>query len=265
MTIPPSRVKWGLLISTALVVGLPFLPFSCSKVERDWVESLEEGLDQAARQGRLVLAEFRAEKCTWCDSLEQRILLSDEFSEGAMRLVLVRVSVESDTQAVKDYGVKVWPTFVLLTESGEEIDRLVGRRDLGELAGTVKKYLRGEGTLAMLLEQEAEASGDPVLEFLIAEKLWERGRFEEARRRYERVRRLDRKDLWGLRESASVRLIQIEAIDGRAAEEREEIGKFLKRYPTSKYRGIVSSFSRSGGSEGPNADGSTGEKDGIGR
>ncbi len=102
-------------------------------------------------------------------------------------LVFVKVNGDGDsttrfsfTDFAKSYGIRGYPTLILLKPDGEEIDRVFGTLDTTEFVTTFSDYIKGKNTLQDLLTRvEAEPSAEMF--FKIGGKLSDRRRDEEAK------------------------------------------------------------------------------------
>lgn len=109
-----------------------------------WGTDLPAALTQAHSENKKVLLDFTgSDWCPWCIKFDHEVLSTDKFAAYAKdKLVLVlldfpRTKPESATlkQAnealAKQFGVKGYPTYVLLNNSGEELGRQVGYAEGG--------------------------------------------------------------------------------------------------------------------------------------
>jgi outer membrane protein assembly factor BamD (BamD/ComL family) len=101
-------------------------------------------------------------------------------------VLLVKVNAEEDSALAKAYSVVGYPTNVLVTPEGDEIDRIAGYRETDEFLQTIRDYERGIGTLDDLLAR-AETAADRGLYFDIGNKYKFRGKPDEAENWFRRV------------------------------------------------------------------------------
>lgn len=101
-------------------------------------------------------------------------------------MVLAKVNGDLDTMIAREYKVSGYPTSVMLTADGKEVDRIVGYAPPAEFLQIVKDYRQGIGTLDDLLAK-AQDSVDRTLYFNIADKYKYRGGTDEARLWYQKV------------------------------------------------------------------------------
>jgi tetratricopeptide (TPR) repeat protein len=73
----------------------------------------------------------------------------------------VNAGKEGGREVAAKYGVRAFPTLVIVDERGGEIDRIIGYRTPETFIPEIQRILRGEGTLPALRRQ-AEASPDDL-------------------------------------------------------------------------------------------------------
>lgn len=126
-----SAGQWGLCLQppapvagTATAAGLPF-----------WHDRLADGLAQAAREGKPVFVDFRADWCTICLELEKNVFPHPAVAGTLARYVLVKIDVtdpdEATTEVLRQFGVVGLPTLTVLGPDGRERP---GLRVTGDIA-----------------------------------------------------------------------------------------------------------------------------------
>jgi len=100
------------------------------------------------------------------------------------------INAEVDTITANRYGVKSYPTTLILNRQGQEIDRLVGYFPPEEFVAGVTNALAGIGTLDDLLRKsEAEPVVDNIYE--VGQKYRWRGEYDQAASFFNRVMAMD--------------------------------------------------------------------------
>jgi protein disulfide-isomerase len=112
-----------------------------------WSEDFEKASAQAKTDKKLLLMDFTgSDWCGWCIKFDKEVLATSEFEEYAKKnLVLfeadfpnkVKQSDELKTQNKKlqdQYGVKGFPTFVVLDGEGKKVGEFVGYQAGGPAA-----------------------------------------------------------------------------------------------------------------------------------
>ncbi len=92
-------------------------------------------------------------------------------------MILVKINADEDTVVSNHYHAKAFPTSLLITKNGDEVDRLVGFDTTEAYLQTFVDYTNGIGTLADLLGQ-AEDTDDRTLLMKVADKYKYRGNTE---------------------------------------------------------------------------------------
>ncbi|MCM2272578.1 MAG: tetratricopeptide repeat protein [candidate division Zixibacteria bacterium] len=94
-------------------------------------------------------------------------------------MILAKVNGDLDTAAARKYAVSGFPTAVMLSPDGKEVDRIVGYAPPDEYLKTLVDYRNGIGTLDDLLNK-AKDSTDRTLYYSIADKYKYRGGSDQA-------------------------------------------------------------------------------------
>jgi protein disulfide-isomerase len=102
-----------------------------------WTEDYEKGLEQAKKENKIALVDFTgSDWCSWCMKLDQEVFSKAKFKEYARaNLVLVEVDFpqlkqlpqseqEKHDALAKEYGIKGFPSVVLLNAKGKKIGQL---------------------------------------------------------------------------------------------------------------------------------------------
>lgn len=113
------------------------------------------------------------------------------------QLVFAKVNGWEDTVLARQYGIAGYPTTILLTSTGEEIDRLWGYFPPDSFHQTVTNYLAGVGTTSSLEKQLAKEPENIGLLMQVAEKYSSRSQFEKSVELYKRVIAQDRENKSG--------------------------------------------------------------------
>lgn len=144
----------------ALVVGLLLGGVAASEAGGNWLTDFEEAKKQAKEQGVPILADFTgSDWCGWCIKLKKEVFSQEAFQAYAKdNLVLLeldfprRKEIPAETRKqnealMKEFGIRGFPTILLLDAEGKELDRTGYRR------GGAEKYV---AHLKELLEAEQE-------------------------------------------------------------------------------------------------------------
>lgn len=132
----PGRLL-GLAAAACLaVVGLAALTAQADEHELRWETNIDEAKKRAADEGKPILVDFTgSDWCGWCIRLKDEVFSKDEFKAYAgENLVLLEIDFPRRTelprqQAVHNqelmqkYGVRGFPTILLIDEEGEVLGR----------------------------------------------------------------------------------------------------------------------------------------------
>ena len=123
----------------ALLFTLAFITSPLLAAEDAWITDVPKALEQAKSEKKMVLLDFTgSDWCPPCKALHKNVLTSEEFSKFAKdNLVLVdldfpKAKPQSDElkaankELSKKYGIKGFPTIIVLDADGKELFRKVG-------------------------------------------------------------------------------------------------------------------------------------------
>ena len=139
-----------------------------------WTDDFDAAKEKAKAEGKLILADFSgSDWCGWCMKLDKEVFSKKEFVEAAQRdFVLVMIDSPSDKmklsrkakkqnpKLVEKYGIKGFPTVLVLDAEGNRLHK-TGYREGGpgpyleKLAEVKKAVDSGEDLAAQELDAEA--------------------------------------------------------------------------------------------------------------
>jgi thioredoxin-related protein len=125
------------ILTLLLTLAFSSLPLLAS--DDTWLTSLPKAMEQAKTEKKMVLLDFTgSDWCPPCKNLHKTVLTSEEFSKFAKdNLVLVELDFpkskpQSDElkaankELSKKYGIRGYPTIIVLDAEGKELFRKVG-------------------------------------------------------------------------------------------------------------------------------------------
>lgn len=117
----------------ALVAVLFLLSFSaCSNAN-----SIDDGLNKAQAEGKVVMLELGSVGCIPCEQMKPVMQkLRDTFQE---KLEVIFVDVREDQKTGRQFGVHMIPTQVFLDKNGKEFHRHIGFYSYDEIGPVLKK------------------------------------------------------------------------------------------------------------------------------
>jgi tetratricopeptide (TPR) repeat protein len=143
-------------------------------------EDFAELMAAAEESDRPLLIKYYTDWCRWCQVLADSTLPDPYVQKFLRNFELGKINAEIDTISAARYGVRSYPTTLLLKADGIEIDRIIGYHPPEDYVGAIVNSLAGIGTLDDLLQRLAGRSGDLELKFKVAEKYMYRGDYNRA-------------------------------------------------------------------------------------
>lgn len=119
---------------------------SHAKSEIAWEKDWDAAFMRARSQGRPVMANFYADWCVWCKTLET-ITFRDQKVAAllAERVVPLNIDIDGDAgDVVSELHVEAPPTIVFLDPDGNELGRIPGYLPPTQFITVVEKILAGE-------------------------------------------------------------------------------------------------------------------------
>jgi len=100
---------------------------SSGRLPQESIESFQAGARRAAAERLPLLLVFRAGWCRWSSGLVEAVEADSQLVAGAGRFVCATVDADHDAEVCRSFGVSVFPTVIVLDESGREKFRATGR------------------------------------------------------------------------------------------------------------------------------------------
>ena len=107
----------------------------------EYVSGYEAGRKRAAAERKPLLIVFRASWCRFSGELTQRTLADERVVGLARRSICVMVDADRDADVCRQFGVKAFPTLLILPPDGGEPVRKTGRPSAASLAAALEKAL----------------------------------------------------------------------------------------------------------------------------
>ncbi len=134
-----------------------------------FVRDFDQAKELAADADKPIIIDFYTDWCGWCKKFDKEQMTTTQAMDYFTNdVVMVKINAEVDTVLAKEYGVIGYPTFVLTSSSGDEIDR-TSYLPIDEFIKTMSDYQKGIGTLQAVLD-DANKSEDRALYFELADK-----------------------------------------------------------------------------------------------
>lgn len=132
------RVKYRFLFGAILAGSLASQALAQQGVP--WQPTLDSAKRLAGQTNRLVLVHFWAEWCKPCAQMERDVFSrADVAGTIQSNFVPVKVNVDHFPATVREYGVSIVPTDVVITADGQLVDKLIGMPDAAQYAGRLSQ------------------------------------------------------------------------------------------------------------------------------
>ncbi len=193
-------------------------------------------LEQARTERKAVMIDFITDWCRWCDTLDARTY-SDASVAAYVNEHFVPIKIDAEkgegVGIAKKYGVNAYPTIVVVTSDGEEVDRILGYVEASRFLATLQDYLRGENTISVLLTRVKEHPEDTAVRYALAKKYSDRNEMAAAGAQYQKLLELDPHNTLGHAEEGRFVIAQSAV---RAQKDPGPMAAFLESFPRSERR-----------------------------
>ena len=182
-----------------------------------------------------IMIDFYTDWCKWCDTLDVKTYSDAQVSEFiAKNVVPYKIDAEKGegVDPAKKYGVKAYPTVLLIKSDGEEIDRLLGDMPPDKFLQTLGDYLKGINTLGALKAELAKDPNNAPVQYQMATKYSSQGDLAGASPYYKKMLELDPKS-----EHADEASFFIAMNEFRTSKDPTLLNAFADKYPNSRYAG----------------------------
>jgi len=202
--------------------------------------SMDEAVNKASQENKLVLADFFSTTCIPCQKL-----LKDVFSDSKMSAFInthfISIKITSEWQDYQQlraqYQVQGLPTVIFFNADGKELDRSCGYDGNKETYfQTIRDYVRGINTLNYLQAEYEKDSLNVFHNFNLAMKHINRWEFGESVPYLKNVLRLDPDDTNGYQEQSR---LNIAIDDVRQRESVVPLLSFVSHAKNLEFLGIA--------------------------
>ncbi len=116
---------------TVIAVLLSTCDSSHAANEVPWQTDLAAARQMATSHQKLLLIHFTADNCPPCRRLDKNVFNQASFAHSLVaNYVPVKINVNEAPQIAQQFGVRSWPTDVIMTSSGAEITRMTSPQDV---------------------------------------------------------------------------------------------------------------------------------------
>ena len=123
-----------------------------------WTEDLPAAKAQAQNENKLLFLEFSTEWCPYCRHVEQRIMPQAEVAPKLQQMVLVHLDGDKAEVGplMEQYKVEGYPTYIILSSAGEELQRFSAVSSKDEFLQYLAKASAADPSVKNALEQEQD-------------------------------------------------------------------------------------------------------------
>jgi thiol:disulfide interchange protein len=93
-----------------------------------FIDGYQQGLSEAAQQGKPLLVFFTATWCDYCHQMADEALLDPKVVRLGRQFVCVRVDADAEQHVCRELQVPAYPTLLFLSPRGVPLERVVGKR-----------------------------------------------------------------------------------------------------------------------------------------
>ncbi len=111
----------------------------------EWIEGFEAGSRRAAERGLPLLLIFRAAWCRWSGELAEKVMADEQLLAATGRIVCASIDADREAAVCRSFGVRVFPTIIVLDADRRERFRGSGRAARRGLDGGLQAALAPAG------------------------------------------------------------------------------------------------------------------------
>ncbi len=193
-----------------------------------------EALQKASAEKKLVFIDFTTDWCRWCDTLDVRTY-SDSSVAALMQARLIPIKIDAEKgegiDLAKRLGVHAYPTMVVVSTDGEEVDRLIGYMPPEKFIPALSELLAGKNTVSTVRALLKEKPDDPGVRYIAAKKFLDRFDMASAEQHFEKLLELDPNNTLGHNMEAR---FQVGLLSTQTKHDPEKLVAFVNEYPAAE-------------------------------
>ncbi|MFW5781958.1 MAG: thioredoxin domain-containing protein [Candidatus Muiribacteriaceae bacterium] len=165
-----------------ILAVITVLTISVYSASERWCGDFTAGLNKAISEDRLILVDFYTDWCGWCDKLADDVFSTMKFHDYvADDFVLVKINAEKYRKLTDHYGIRGYPTILVLDSKGRELDRVVGYSAADEYIERIDEAAYSIENFHNLKKIVLDTNPDNRhVHFKLGEKYFERGMLKKA-------------------------------------------------------------------------------------
>ncbi|MEM7586571.1 MAG: thioredoxin family protein [Acidobacteriota bacterium] len=155
----------------------------------EWLTEVEDAIDAAKDEERIIVVDLYADWCGWCKVLEDKVFTSPDFRDFTRDMVLLRVDTEDGgegTELQSRYRAFSLPTTLILDSNLVKIGEIKGYAPTDSFLAQMRGHL---STYEALIEayEEARGSSNTTIMRRLADDLHRRGDGQRAVTLYDAI------------------------------------------------------------------------------
>ncbi len=148
-----SARPWLAVVFPALFLGQALF------AEVDWIPTLREAMRLARLREQLIVLDVSADWCPPCQKMARKVHPDPDFQDFTRTQVFMLVDAYKDPEGVKlakRFNVRYFPTILVLTADGKEVERFTGGRTTKQLIDDLQLIFNDPISYKELNRQRAE-------------------------------------------------------------------------------------------------------------
>jgi len=200
----------------------------------EFIYNLETAKLQAAGKKQPLIIEFYRPDCSWSKLLDDSTFNNQLIIEMSQEMTFAKIDAEKDSALARRHGVSYYPTIIVASANGAEIDRLVGFYPAADFFNEVQLFLQGNETLTDYLKRLADEPERADYNLIVADRYRNRSDWDKALEYYGNVLKFSRLENQGESEKAFFEIAGIQCEKGEYANAIKNYSDFIIRYPESE-------------------------------
>lgn len=141
----------------------------------------EKALAKAKKKDQLILIDFAAKWCPPCIRLEHEVFPTKVFQAAIKNYVFLTLDVDKEENfaVMEKYGIKAFPTLVVINSEGEELARFLDFQEAHSFAQNLTQINKNRPQALTELKQKAQG-GDAAASLALAEAYYKALNYPEA-------------------------------------------------------------------------------------
>jgi thioredoxin-like negative regulator of GroEL len=229
-----------LVLIGALLLAAAVLPFIKSRPKIiAWHTEASTALDEAREEGTNVITFLYTDWCSYCRQMEQTTFKDPlVIEEMASDYTWLRLNAEKDPDGIslrQEFDVNGYPTYLILDEDGNEVDRLQGYIPSDQFISSVKEQVSSPTSFGRVRQKAEELPEDIEAQYQLAEKYVSRQMFGNAAQQYTKIVDLDPENSSGLVDASLFYLAESHIYRQRFSDATTALDSLKERFPESEY------------------------------